>query len=318
MVHSITLFNTVKNIEILVDKTGNTQYILDEIEWDKPAGTLQTYRIPFQIGLSLLDVEVGTRAPVISGYVIAKKETREKSYGLTWEEYFLKQNKDIEEAKIELNKVVNMFQDLRIYVGDYYLEGRPTAPVVYGIKEENNNEILCYFTVTLECVNPMFRQKQSRVVNMSQIKGMFVFPWRIKKHGNVMGRIERQSLINVINAGDCDVGGLITFRAKSGTVVNPRVFNATTGEFIEIDITVKQGDRLSIDTRFGHESVTHYDVDAEGEKNKNAIMYVKEGSTFLQFRQGSWIYGYEVEEGTEVFVDIDVDIDEQFYTIKEQ
>lgn len=318
MINSIRLFNTVKNLDLTLDKTGDTAYVLDGVNWDKPDGALQTYRIPFQIGLSLLDVEVGTRAPVISGFVVAKKETRESSLGKSWDDYFLEQEQDIEEAKLYLNKIVNMFQDLRVYVGEYYIEGRPTSPVIYGVDEKLNNEILCSFTINLECVNPMFKLSAGKKINMSTVQGFFLFPWRIKKVGNVFGKIEKQSLINVVNNGDCDIGGVITFKSLTGNVINPRVFNATTGEYIEVDITIEQGDTLTINTRFGDERVVHFDVDAEGEKNKNAIMYVKEGSTFLQFRQGSWIYGYEVEEGTEVFVDIDVDLDEQYYNLKEQ
>lgn len=321
MVNKIRITNIKKNISVIIDANDSDDgngFVLDSVDWDHPNGSLQTFRIPYQIGLSLLDIEVGTRAPVITGYIVADKEKRDGRLGQTWEEYYSEQLKNIEEKKLMLNKIVNMFQDLRVSVGEYYLQGRPTAPVIYGSAASENNTVLCHFTINVECANPMFRLSTEKKVSMSTVENMFVFPWFIKETGNVFGKIEKQSLVNVINNGDCDIGGIIVFKAINGNVTNPKVFNATTGEYIEVDMTINQGDTLTINTRFGEESITHYDQDAEGEKNKTAIMYVKEGSTFLQFRQGSWIYGYEVEEGTEVFVDMEINMDEQYYNIKEQ
>ena len=51
-------------------------------------------------------------------------------------------------------------------------------------------------------------------------------------------------------------------------------------------------------------------------KDENAIGYVLEGSSFLQFRQGSNLYGYSAEEGSEVFVNLTIEMDEQFFNLK--
>lgn len=320
MVNRIRIVNVSTKKEIIVDKTDSSDsgYILENIDWDKPGGVLQSFRVPFQIGMTLLDVEIGTRAPTITGYVVASESLREGHLGQSWENYYSEQLEDIENKKNELNSLINMFSNIRVFAGSYYIEGRPTSPVIYSNNERENNEIICKFTIIFECVNPMFRMEREKVTSLTSVKKMFVFPWLIKKNGNVFAELVKRSLVNVVNNGDNDVGGVIVFSVIQGIVKNPRLFNATTGEYIEIDIEMEIGDRLTINTRLGEERVTHFDSDATGNKNKNAIMYVKEGSVFLQFRRGSWIYGYEVAEGGEIFVDLEVSLDEQYFNIREQ
>lgn len=318
MIQELQIINKVNGQQLSLAMDGSTQYVLNKIDWDVPSVSFSTYRVPFQIGVSLTGIELGTRKPSITGYVISNVNGKEFS-GKGWNEFLEAQLQDIEQKKYELNRVINPLQDIRIVVGDYFIEGRPSNAVKFSSNESENNEVLCMFTIDVDCFSPMFRLSKGKQIVLVKTQQKFRFPWVLKEKGNIMGVVANYNIVDIVNDGDCDVGGIIKLEAVGGTVKNPIIFNVGTQEQLMIRLTLNEGDYLTINTRVGEESVIHHYANYFGTgktKDENAIGYVLEGSSFLQFKQGSNLYGYSVEEGSEVFVNLTIEMDEQFFNLK--
>ena len=318
MIQELQIINKVNGQQLSLAMDGSTQYVLDEVDWDVPLVSFSEYRVPSQIGVSLYGVEIGTRKPSITGYVVSNVHGME-FLGKGWNEFLEAQLQDVEQKKYELNRVINPLQDIRVIVGDYFIEGRPSSAVKFSNKENENNEVLCMFTIDVNCFSPMFRLNKGKQVVLAKVQPKFRFPWILKEKGNIMGVISNQKIINVVNNGDCDVGGIIKLEAVGGTVQNPTIFNVDTQEQFMIRLILQEGDYLLINTKIGEENVIHHHVNylSTGKpKDENVIADVIEGSTFLQFKQGSNLYGYSVEHGWNVFVNLTVDMDELFLNLK--
>lgn len=318
MIQELQIINKVNGQQLSLARDGSTQYVLDEIDWDVPSVSFSTYRVPHQIGVSLSGVELGTRQPSITGYVVSRVHGRE-FLGRGWNEFLEAQLQDVEQKKYELNRVINPLQEIRIVIGEYFIEGRPSSAVKFSNKENENNEVLCMFTIDINCFSPMFRLNKGKQTVLAKLQPKFRFPWILKETGNIMGVVSNQKIINVINNGDCDVGGIIKLEAVGGTVQNPTIFNVGTHEQFMIRLTLDDGDYLLINTKIGEESVIHHDANYFGtrqSKDENVIGDVLEGSSFFQIKQGSNLYGYSVEHGSNVFVNLTIDMDELFLNLK--
>lgn len=318
MIQELQIINKVNGQQLSLARDGSTQYVLDEIDWDVPSVSFSTYRVPFQIGVSLSGVEFGTRQPSITGYIVSSVDGRE-FLGKSWNEFLEAQLQDIEQKKYELNKTITPLQDIRVIVGNYFIEGRPSSAVKFSNKENENNEVLCMFTIDINCFSPLFRLNKGKQTVLAQVQPKFRFPWILKETGNIMGVVSNQKIINVINDGDCDIGGIIKLEAVGGKVQNPTIFNVDTQEQFMIRLTLLEGDYLLINTKIGEENVIQHHVNylSTGKsKDENVIADVIEGSTFFQFKQGSNLYGYSVEQGSDIFVNLTIDMDELFLNLK--
>lgn len=318
MIQKIQIINKVNGSSVLLAMNGSSNYVLDSVDWDVPAVSFSTYRVPFQIGLSLSGVEIGTRQPYITGYIISNVDSS-IFLGRDWNEYLNEQLQDIEKKKYHINKVFTPLQDVRVMIGDFFIDARPSRPVKFSSNEKENNEVLCMFTIELNCLSPLFRLNKGKRTVLANVEPRFRFPLVLKEKGNLMGVVSKQKIINIINDGDCDIGGVVTFGAVGGVVKNPKIFNVDTNEQFMINLTLEDGDYLTINTNIGEENVIMHDADylSSGKpKDVNVIADVIEGSTFFQFKQGSNLYGYSVEEGSDIFVNFVIDMDEQFFNLK--
>lgn len=311
MVEKIKITNLSKNISVeLLGSEGN--FILDSIDWDMPSVSMDTYRIPYQVGASLSGLTVGTRQPAITGYVIGITES---SLGDTWEDYYKKQLESIEQNKLFLDSVISVYQDVLIEANGYKLKARPTQPPKYSIRQNENNDVLCFFSLGFECYGPMFYQ-DSKTNYLSTIEKMFHFKLIIPQETGVMFGVNKGTNNTVIdNNGDSPVGIVVTFKAATGTVKNPVVYNIETNKFIGVDgIELFRGDVLTINTETGEESVKLHRA-STGE-DEIAIGYLLPGSTFLKADIGKSYFAYRVDEGYERNADVSIKITEQYFNIK--
>lgn len=317
MVNKLKLLNMVNGSTVALDKSGATGMVLDSVDWGVPSQTNHTYRLPYQIGQTFQEVELGTRQVAITGYAIGTENISDYN-GRTWGEYWQAQEQSVEAKKEVLNRIINPYQDVQIMVGDFFLTGRPMQAILYSVNESENNDVFCQFSISIECYNPMFVKANSRVDYLATTRGMFVFPWRIKQTGNVMGAVSSRKLVNIQNNGDINVGGIIRISANGGSVSNPRIFNVYTQEFMEFNVALDDGDYMIINTNHGQENaIVHYvDYYGDGMLETSALPDMIEGSSFFQFKQGTNVYGWEVDSG-ENFVQISVETTEQYFNIKE-
>ena len=94
----------------------------------------------------------------------------------------------------------------------------------------------------------------------------------------VMGEILDVRTNSITNGGDVAIGMTMTIVAKGGQVSNPRIMRSNSYDFFGVDITMEEGQELSIRTVKGQKMVT---LDAV-----NIMDKVTKGSTWLQLEPG--------------------------------
>ena len=131
MINEIVIENKRTEENITINKDGSTGFVIDEMDWDTPSISNESYRIPFQIGETISSTVVGIRKPKLIGYVVSNKLM---PIGTTWENYYKEQEKDIIGFKTRLNRFLNIYDDYEIIAVDYYLKCRLNEPINYYVK----------------------------------------------------------------------------------------------------------------------------------------------------------------------------------------
>lgn len=312
MIKQISIQNIETNevLEFIADKAP---FIIDSIDWDMPSVSMDSYRVPFQVGTTLSGVTVGTRKPIVTGYITADMEN-EEVLGLTWKEYFEKQEEKIQENKMKLDKLISVYQDVLITVGEYFLKARPTQPPKYSTDVKENNEVICYFSLEFECYNPLF-YKGSKLISLAMISGGFHFPLIIPPEKVIFGEIFRRQSISIENNGDADVGCIIRIKANGGVVKNPKIYNVNTNEFLEFDgVTLDNGDYITITTDIGEENAIKHDISTT--TDISIIGNLKPKSSFFQIKQGSNFYAYSVAEDYVNNIEVSIEFTERYFNVR--
>lgn len=313
MINRVNVLNIVTNKSIDIDK-GGKEYILEEIDWDSPSVSMNTYRVPYQIGETLSGVMVGIRKPTIIGYVIADM-SNVSSLGMTWEEYYKIQEQKIEESKLFLDKMFSIFQDVVINANGYYLNARPIHPPKYSISETENNEVQCKFELSFECYEPLF-YKNSKTIDLALVEGKFKFPLIIpEKKGIIMGEVMKRQSMNIENNGDIDIGCVIKITANGGIVKDPKIYNVNTGEYIGFEnVTLNDGDYVTITTTIGEENAIKHDIGTA--KDISVIGNITKGSKFIKVKHGNNFYAYEVSQEFKNNIEVSINFMERYFNVK--
>ena len=314
MINSFKIFNNVTLNEVELSRNSGN-YILDNVDWDVPTITPYTYRVPKQVGETLKGVVIGTRSPVITGYIVA--DTSKFEAGLTLDKYYKKQLEDIEEKKEYLNKLISVHQKCTIIIGEYYLDVIPSNNVLYSTDEVDNNEVLCKFSIEFCCYeNPMFYKGGNTVVTLASVEELFHFPMIIPKtSGVVFGNIMKRQSVLIENKGSEDSGCIITITADGGSVANPVIYNVTTQEkMLFNNLVLSDGDKLVIDTSVGNESVILHKV--ETASDINAIGYMSMDSTFFKIKVGSNYYSYSVLDEYKNNINVTIEFSERYINLR--
>lgn len=289
MINEITIVNGAgDSVTIGNDPSKDYDFILDSIDWDTPAVTMNTYNIPNQIGVSFNGVTVGTRKPIVAGYVVANTKNIDTA-GLTWEEYYKKQLEMIEANKEKLNNIISVMSDVVIVASNYELDGRPSLPPKYATDEERNNEVMCYFELNFECFNPLFHENASNELEMPNAGTEYTLN----------------------NDGHATIGMSITMDF-TGTVENPEFTNATSGETVKVEKTFAAGDRIIITTSVGDEDIYIVQNGIQHSHVYLASVY----STFPKLHVGNNRLSFSATNGASN-MNVNVTYMKEYYTIKE-
>ena len=79
------------------------------------------------------------------------------------------------------------------------------------------------------------------------------------------------------------------------TVVNPKILNVATGEFIRFAITLSAGDMLAVSTGYADKWATY----THGDEEEDALKYLDIDSTFLKLDPGDNLIKYEADAGVD-------------------
>ena len=151
----------------------------------------------------------------------------------------------------------------------------------------------CRANISIVCADPFFKDVNEIVVDASYILAMFEFPFAIE-NPIPFGEFQEDRQAIVYNNGDVDTGVIVELNAF-GRVVNPKIFDKYTGEFIGLNITLENGDSVTISTQKGQKSVSLHRKGV----TTNVINTLMRGHSWLQLKIGENAFVYEAEDGLE-------------------
>lgn len=147
--------------------------------------------------------------------------------------------------------------------------------------------------ISIICAEPYFKAVDDLVTVFSDISSLFSFPFSIAESGIELSSITPNLRKSILNVGDISTGVIIELFAV-GSVVNPVIYNAFTGEHLKVNYTLKAGEKLVIDTNKGKKAIT---LVRAGVKI-NAIGFMSPDSQWLELSSGDNVFTYNADEGT--------------------
>lgn len=299
MVDNIKLMNVVTKEWLELDTVNTPTFVLESVDWGTVQSNNNSYKYVNQIGIIINSTTIETRDVEIVGWVISKSTGE------------MTQNKSF------LNRFVTPLQNIEMHYKGYKIIFVPYSSIQYSNTFKENNEIVCKFKISGLCPYPLFMDEVSSKVSGAVVTPLFHFPLVITNNPNppggvVFGRKESSLILNVVNLGAVDTGMRIVFRARTGSVVNPKLINVNTQEFLKISKTLEKGEEVVVNTNTGEKKVVGY-------LNGNELNYFKYktyDSVWLQLIVGDNLFRYDADTGLE---DLEVNIyyDNKYYEVQQ-
>lgn len=280
MVENVLMRNEVTNEEFEIGCVKTDKFVLNYVDWGQVTGTHHSYKYVNQVGVYISGTSIGTRPVDIVGWVIAETEDQ------------------MSERKAILNRFFSPQQSIRLEYKDYGISFIPDKSVQYTATFADNNEYICKFKVTGTCPDPLFSNKNESQVSIAATIARFHFPLIISDNlyeGGVIFGYRQNSLTAVVtNKGSIENGMRIVFVAKNGTVVNPQLINLENQEYVKINKSLVDGERVEVNTVVGARNVRGA---LENQEYENYFRYKDIHSTWMQLKVGENIFRYNADEG---------------------
>lgn len=159
--------------------------------------------------------------------------------------------------------------------------------VVSGFEIKQKGTQMAY-QVILTCAKPFFRDASEYAENMAGRTAMIHAPLAFASVGLVSSIKKFKQEMAITNYGHKETGIRIEIVAR-GAVVNPRLDNLTTGEYIKVNVTMATGDVLLINTNKGETDITLNGVGVNNKKDR--------GSRYFKLFEGVNTLKYNADEG---------------------
>ena len=148
--------------------------------------------------------------------------------------------------------------------------------------------------ITILCPEPYFKEINAIVEEFSNIIKMLHFELAIDQYGVPFGEIIDGVEAEVLNVGEFDSGFEFDIKAL-GQVINPKIIDIETGEYIRINYTMRSGERLLI----GTVNKSKYIKSIYNHIETNLISRLDLTSSWLAAKIGANRYTYEADEGAD-------------------
>lgn len=199
---------------------------------------------------------------------------------------------DAESNRLKIYKVIRSKMPIRVYYKSDRLD-----ICIDGYVEELNFSYWAMkntCTVAILCPFPYFRGAQQIINELSAIIPRFHFPFASTAQGElVFGEVDILTSVEVFNNGNVEAGLVFELYAKAA-VVNPKIIDYQTGEFIKLDFEMEEGDLITISTGQGSKKIT---LLRDGTYT-NIFNSFDVSSTWLQLHLNGSVFVYEVETGS--------------------
>lgn len=204
----------------------------------------------------------------------------------------IKSGLDVERAKRAILDVVKIKKRGKLT----FVQGTGTEQRMIEILGIVQNVSMPRFTnavimqISMYCSNPFWQDVEDVIVEISRVLANHHFAVYFPIGEPVaLGVIDRQMEQTYNNDGDVDTGLIITIIA-TGNVLNPKIYNQN-GEFIGVDDTLTNGDKVVINTYKGQKTIT---------KNGVSIFNkISSGSVFLRMETGENVFSIDADAGDE-------------------
>lgn len=185
---------------------------------------------------------------------------------------------EIEKRRQALYRVVKSSRYIKVYYQtsniDVYTEGYVENCTVDNFGGKVSGQI------SIICPDPYFYSTSAIHAYYSQIGGAFIFPFPQSDEPFPLGVYSITDNITLQNDGDA-TGFTIQIEALD-TARTPTIYNADTGEYLQIKGDLEKGDVITITTKTGNKTVT---LTRNG-VDSNIINRLVAGSTWLTLREG--------------------------------
>lgn len=261
--------------QINMTTTAN-QYMTAKIDGlNSPAGTISTSTYAGMDGSYLNNAFIEKRNVVIS-------------FQMRWI--------DIEKRRHLLYRVVKPSRYIKVYYRtaniDVYTEGYVETC------EVSNFDALTSGQISIICPDPYWYSTSAVYAYYSQVTGAFHFPFPESDAPFPLGVYSTTDNIIIQNDGD-ETGFTIQIEASSSETVpeiaayTPTIYNADTGEYLQIKGDILKGDVITITTKTGNKTVT---LTRNG-VDSNIINRLISGSTWLSLREGKNTFHVQAVRG---------------------
>lgn len=256
--------------------TTANQYMTSKIDGlNPPAGTISTSTYAGMDGSYLNNSFIEKRNVVIS---------------------FQMRGIDIVKRRHLLYRVVKPSRYIKVYYKttgiDVYTEGYVETC------EISNFDVLTSGQISIICPDPYWYSTSSVYAYYSQVTGAFHFPFPESDAPFTLGVYSTTDNIIIQNDGD-ETGFTIRIEASSDETVpemaayTPTIYNADTGEYLQIKGDILKGDVITITTKTGNKTVT---LTRNG-VNSNIINRLVSGSVWLSLREGKNTFHVQAVRG---------------------
>ena len=254
--------------QIDLSKTAN-EFMFSKIEGlNPPAGTISTSTYAGMDGSYLNNAFIEKRNVVIS---------------------FQMRGIDIEKRRHLLYRVVKPSRYIKVYYKttgiDVYTEGYVETC------EVSNFDALTSGQISIICPDPYWYSTSAVYAYHSQITGAFHFPFPESDAPFPLGVYSTSDNIVIHNDGD-ETGFTIRLEAFDD-VLTPTIYNADTGEYLQIKGELLKGDVITITTKTGNKTVT---LTRNG-VDSNIINRLVSGSAWLSLREGKNVFTVRAAKG---------------------
>lgn len=315
MVGSFIVRNLTTQDQVSFGQDSSFDFVFNDgdIDWGSVPASHSSYNYPQQVGVSIYASTLKERDISLGGWVFYTLSESEK-VGKRWKERVEFAYERIKEKKDILSGLFNPSDFVRITIGGYFIEGKPSSSIIFGNTEADNNHFFCKFTVPIYCNNPMFKKEVNVLQGITGDAGSFHFPFYMPPNGFIFGTRINYMMIELNNEGNVKIGGKITIKAK-GEVVKPTITNATTGESFTINKTLVNGEYVIVNTLMGDERGVVGKIPSGLEMNY--LRYWSFKNSWLQFAKGISMIGYSCENQKEDDMEVIIEINPEKFNLEE-
>ena len=201
---------------------------------------------------------------------------------------------NIEENRIALYTFVKNKKNIKVFFANstrnVYIAGYVSACEIDLFKQSESIQI------TILCPDPYFRSAYASEADFSNTFPLFQFVMDIEEGGMEFSRFEETPELSIINYGDVETGAIIQINA-TGSASNPVIVNESTQQIMRFNITLVDGDILTINTNKGKKSITLLHNGTE--TNALSCLDMSGSVEWLSLESGQNVLSFSADSGEE-------------------